>query len=368
MTSALQRLETYVNHETPSGDGERIRALAQLVADDLRSAGAEVELLDAAAAGANLRAFVSADDPSLQPLLVLGHLDTVWPVGTLAERPFRVVNGRAEGPGIFDMKAGVAVAVEALTALHARGARPRRGVQILFTCDEEVGSRASRAEIERLARGAHAVLVPEPSLPGGAAKTARKGIAQYRMLVRGRAAHSGIEPEKGVSAVGELALQIPRILALADARHGTTLNVGRIGGGSATNVVPAEAWADVEVRYWTAAEGERVAGALRALRPQHPEAAIDLVRGESDRPPLERTDAIVALYELARAAARRSGFDLPEGSAGGASDGSLTAALGVPTLDGLGPDGGGAHAVTEHVLVDDLPRRVALFTELFGTL
>ena len=364
---ALARLERYVMLETPSGEGDRIRALIRVIADDLQALGADVEVLDAGEAGANLHARISGAEPALEPLLLLAHIDTVWPAGTTAERPFRVNGDRAEGPGTYDMKAGLTLAIEALAALRADGRKPARPLDLLVTCDEEVGSRTSRPHIERLALASAGVLVFEPSIPGGAAKTARKGIVDLRLSVQGRATHSGLEPQSGISAIEELARQIPVMLGLADLAQGTTVNVGRVGGGSATNVVAANAWADVEARFWTAAEGERVLAALRALQPHHPGATLSW-KQEGGRPPFERTPGVAALYERARHAAATIGFDLREGRAGGASDGSLTAGLGVPTLDGLGPDGGGAHAIDEHILISDIAPRVALHATLLATL
>ena len=365
--AVLARLERYVMLETPSGDGDRIRALAEVIAADLRALGAAVEMLDAGSAGANLIARIEGADPALKPMLLLAHIDTVWPAGTTAERPFRVNGDRAEGPGTYDMKAGLTLAMEAIAMLRAEGSRPARSLNFLITCDEEVGSRTSRPHIERLALESAAVLVFEPSIPGGAAKTARKGIVDLRLEVEGRATHSGLEPQSGISAIEELARQIPVMLALADPEQGTTVNVGRIGGGSATNVVAAKAWADVEARFWTAAEGERVLAGLHALQPHHPGARLTWSQ-DGGRPPFERSPGVAALYERARAAAATIGFDLREGRAGGASDGSLTAGLGVPTLDGLGPDGGGAHALEEHILVSDVAGRVELLATLLRTL
>jgi len=367
LSSVLARLERYVGLESPSGDVARTSALAGVLAGELAQAGAEVTLHDAPGWGRHVEARVEGTDPLLAPLVLLGHLDTVFPAGTLQARPFRVAEGRATGPGVFDMKAGLAVLVETLGLLRAAGERPRRPLRILVTCDEEVGSGSSRATIEALATGAAGTLVLEPSLPGGAAKTARKGVATYRLRALGRAAHAGVEPEKGISAITELARQVLAVQALAAPERGTTVTVGLIGGGSASNVVPAEAWAEVDVRFATGGEAARVDAAVRALAPALPGARLE-VAGGVNRPPLERTAAGIALYQAARAVAAELGFELPEGATGGGSDGNFTAALGVPTLDGLGPQGGGAHAVHEHVRVDDLPRRVALLRRLLASL
>lgn len=345
----LARVRRYVEIETPSGDVERMAALHALVAADLAATGAAVESVDAPGYGAHVIARRGGDDRD--PLLLLGHLDTVHPVGTLDTLPFRVADGRAWGPGIFDMKAPVALLVEAL----ARGPRGRP-VVVLLTCDEEVGSPTSRGLIERTARGCAAVLVLEPPLPDGSAKTARKGVGMYEVTTRGRAAHAGIEPEAGIDAIAEIAHLASRIYELADPGRGTTVTVGRIAGGTASNVVAAQAWADIDVRFATPDEGERVDRALRSLAPRDERVRVAL-EGGLNRPPLVRTAAVANLYEQARAHARDAGFDLGEGSTGGGSDGCFTAAIGVPTLDGLGVPGAGAHTLDEHIQVTTLTQR-----------
>jgi glutamate carboxypeptidase len=265
------------------------------------------------------------------------------------------------------MKAGIALLVEAIAILRVRGTGPRRPLRFLVTCDEEIGSHASRDLIRAAAVGAEAALVPEPSLPDGAVKTRRKGVSTYRLEARGRAAHAGIDPDRAVSAIAEIAHQVLAALAAADPPAGTTVNIGLIQGGTASNVVPAEAWATIDVRFVSSGEGERVDAVLRALRPILPGASIRVELTES-RPPLERTDGVVRLYEHARSLAAELGVSLGEGSTGGGSDGSLVATWGLPTLDGLGPRGGGAHAVDEHILLDDLPFRLALLCRLLETL
>ncbi|MGH7477870.1 MAG: M20/M25/M40 family metallo-hydrolase [Longimicrobiales bacterium] len=367
LETVLERLRRYVEHESPSGDAAANRALAALIAGDLERTGAAVQRIDAPSRGAHLLATLPGREAGLPHLLVLGHFDTVHPLGSLARMPFAIRDGRIEGPGAFDMKAGIAVLLEALLRMAAAGRRPRRLLTLLLSCDEEIGSATSRNIIESAARGAAAALVLEPSLPGGAAKTARKGVAIYTIRARGRAAHAGLDPQHGVSAIVELAHQTLRIAALAAPELGTTINVGLVRGGTVSNVVAAEAELELDVRYATSREGVRVDAALRALEATIPGAAIE-VQGSESRPPLERTAPVIALYEAARRQAARQGWELGEGSAGGASDGSLVAALGVPTLDGLGPDGGGAHALDEHVRLDDLPRRIALLEDLLDTL
>lgn len=296
------------------------------------------------------------------PIVVLCHHDTVWPQGTLARLPYRVDGDRVTGPGSYDMKAGI---VEAAFALAA--ARPKRPVIVLSTSDEEIGSVSSRALIEEMARGAVAVLVLEPAASGGAIKTARKGIADFVFEVEGRAAHAGVEPEKGISAVEELAHQVLALKALADPAQGTTINIGVIEGGTRPNVVAAHARAEIDVRFSRAAEAERVVAAIRGLRPKLDGATLR-ISGGIDRPPMERSSGTVHLAQLAQRLAGDLGFALTETSTGGGSDGNYTAALGVPTLDGLGPDGGGAHADTEHLLVGSWLRRTQLLRLLIEAL
>lgn len=363
---ALHRLRRLVEAESPSTDEARLRAVAAALAAALVDVGAGVETVDVEGTGEHVVGRLGGAGAELEPVLVLAHFDTVHPVGTF-DPVFRVVDGRAYGPGAFDMKGGLACMLEALGRLREAGAAPHRPVIVLATCDEETGSGTSRELIEGLARGVHAVLVPEPPLPGGKAKTRRKGVAGYRIDVRGRASHAGLAPEAGVNAIVEVAHQILAATAHADPAAGTTISVGVTGGGTATNVVPAEAWALVDVRFTSAAEARRVDAAIRAVEPVLPDAAVT-VTGGINRPPMERTAGIAGLYEVARSLAAEDGWELGEGLSGGASDGSLTAGLGVPTLDGIGPDGGGAHAADEHVRIEDLPRRVRLYGRLLEQL
>jgi glutamate carboxypeptidase len=365
--SVLARVQRYVEHETPSRAAAEIVALSELVERELTAAGATTRRYDAAGLGRNLLAKVPAQAGDAAPLLVLAHIDTVHPIGTLAVRPFRIDGDRAYGPGAYDMKAGLACVVEALTRLAAAGLRPARPVHVLVTCDEEIGSHSVRERIEAEARAAHAVLVPEPCLPDGGVKTFRKGVVTYRIDARGRAAHAGIEGATAVSAIRALIDAGRAALNLADHGRGTTINIGQIGGGTASNVVAAEAFATVDVRLAEPDEGPRVDSGLRALRASSPEASIRVTLTE-DRPPLVRTDAVVRLYEQARTVARELGVDLTEGGSGGGSDGSIAAATGAPTLDGLGPQGAGAHSEDEHVLLSDLTFRVGLMTGLLRSL
>jgi glutamate carboxypeptidase len=373
----LARIRTYVEHETPSYHATEITALAEVIEQDLRDIGAEVERRVAPGLGRNLivrfdatrgagRGTSSGDMDARRPLLALAHIDTVHALGTIAARPFRIEDGRAYGPGVYDMKAGVALLVEALHWHHRRQTELRRPVTLLLTCDEEVGSHSVRPLIDELARNAEAVLVPEPCMPDGGVKTGRKGVATYRIDTTGVAAHAGIEPGTAVSAITELVRQSLRILALADHSKGTTINIGTIEGGTATNVVAASASAGIDVRLAVAEEGPRVHDTLMSLRPLS-EATVTVTLAES-RPPLVRNEQVARVFEHARALAARLGQDLAEGSTGGGSDGSLAAATGAAVLDGLGPRGGGAHAESEHIIIDDLPFRLALLCRLIETI
>lgn len=361
----LDRLGTYVALESPSRHPELIRTLADVIAADLRAAGGSVQLTEAPGYGAHVVATFGGD--ARDHITILSHMDTVHPAGTLATQPFRVTADCVEGPGTYDMKAGIAIAVEALMLMKRRGTQSRRPIRFVITCDEEIGSHSGLPLIREHALGANAVLVTEPCVAGGLAKTSRKGVLTYRLRVDGRAAHAGTHPQNGVSAITELAHQILGVLQLADFSQGTTVNVGVISGGTASNVVAAHASAEIDVRVTNAAETERVHAALLATQPRT-EGARVIVEQTEKRPPLERTPHVVALYQRACAIAAELDFDMQEGTSGGGSDGSFTAALGLATLDGLGPDGGGAHASDEHVLLADLPLRLALFTRLLESL
>ncbi|HMV83670.1 MAG TPA: M20 family metallopeptidase [Blastocatellia bacterium] len=361
----LERLRTLVEYESPSGDGARLDALAQFVAAELREIGMEITLFRHDSAGTNLlarwRGNHRADE---KQLLIVGHLDTVWPVGTLARLPFRVTTeGAIHGPGVFDMKAGIAVIVEALRRLISHRQPTAHPIALLLTCDEEVGSATSRVLLEDEACQAVAALVLEPPLPGGIVKIGRKGIADFTLRVIGRAAHAGLDPTKGVNAVVELAHQTLRLAAMNDNSHGTTINVGVTQGGTTSNVVPAEASARIDIRFQTPAAWDAIAAQINSLTAVLPDAQL-IIEGGLDRPPMPRSAGNLALYEQARQLAAELGFDLREASVGGGSDANFIAACGVPVLDGLGVDGDGAHAEHEHILLADIPRRAALLTSL----
>ena len=351
-TTALARFES------PTSDKSAVDRCGAALVARLTDIGAEVEPISNDGVGDHLRATFGGG-PS--QLLMLGHFDTVWPVGQIDRMPIVEENGRLSGPGVYDMKAGIAIAMLAIRALQSQEALPRQRIVVLLTSDEECGSLTSRALIEQEANRSNAVLVLEPSLPGGALKTGRKGCGEFRLDVRGVAAHAGIEPEKGASAIHELARQIVALEALG--ASGISVNVGLVDGGSRPNVVAEEARCVIDVRVSTAAERARVEDALHDLTPALRGTSVQ-VSGAFSRPPLERTEAGVRLYQIAREVASELGYELGEGSTGGGSDGNFTAALGVPTLDGLGAVGAGAHALYEHVEVGELPWRAALVAGL----
>jgi glutamate carboxypeptidase len=346
MVDDLRRL---VEVESPSSDRDALGRSAAAVAELIeRHLGTPARLLDGPA-GPHVH-WSGGGDPRV---LILGHHDTVFPMGTLEHRPFAVVDGRATGPGVFDMKAGIVQAVHAAAALTDRS-----HVEILLTCDEEVGSATSRALLEERAQACGAVLVLEPSADGGALKSGRKGAGTFEVVVHGRAAHAGLEPHLGVNSLVEAARQIQRIATLGDVAAGTTVTPTVVTGGTADNVVPAETRVKVDVRVTSAAERERVEAAMRSLTPVD-DAAIVEVLGGIGRPPMpESSSATLLPVALAHDPTLRAV------AVGGASDGNFTAALGVPTLDGLGAVGGGAHSDHEHVLVDTMPDRVALLAAL----
>jgi glutamate carboxypeptidase len=359
--SALPRLcadlEALVCLESPSEDAGRVSALAAWIRERLRERGVPAELRPCPPRGDALLADV-AHRPS--GTLLLGHLDTVWPAGTLASLPWQLEGGRASGPGVFDMKAGIAVAMAVLAGM-ARETHPSP-VSLLLVPDEEIGGAASRELLLSVARRHRQVLVLEPSLDG-AAKVARKGCGVFRVSFAGRAAHAGLEPEKGASALVELTRFVSFLGGVADAKRGTNLTPSMARAGCAANVVPENAELTVDARAWTREEAERVATALRAYAPADDRVRV-AVEGGFERPPLEPTAASEALYDQARHAAAELGFTLGAVRVGGASDGNVTADAGIPTLDGLGPLGGGAHSRDEHVLVSDLPVRAALVAAL----
>ena len=381
----VRLLGRFVRCESPSGDKAAVDRFGAMVAREWRRRGAKVKILEQRLRGNHLRVEMvaaaksdlgrdlarrdgkSADRDDGQ-ILVLGHLDTVYPIGTIAKMPFRVRGGRAWGPGTFDMKGGLVLALGAVDALRAVGAGPRRRVVFLWTSDEEIGSETSRRVIESEARRSDAVLVLEPALGReGRLKTERKGVGGAEIIVTGRAAHAGIEPEKGVNAVHELALQIARLMKMNDRARGITVQATVVKGGTAANVVPERARAAVDIRFARLADAGRIEREVRGLRPILRGARVE-VRVGGMRPPLERSAGVRELFRVARGLMGEMGLALGEAATGGGSDGNFTAALGVPTLDGLGAVGDGAHSLREHVVVREMGVRAALIAGLLARL
>lgn len=347
----IELLRELVAIESPSYS-PGVRRVAERLGEELEGFGADVHLLE----GDHLQAEL---DGHGDPLLVLGHTDTVWPLGTLARMPFRVDDSRAYGPGVYDMKGCLVLLVEALR----RAGSGRRALRVFLTADEEHASRTGRRHLERAAEGVGAALVVEPPTAQGDLKTARKGLGRFRLVVTGRSAHAGTGLADGISAIEELAHQIIRLHALADGDRGISVNVGVVRGGTFENVVAAEAEAQVDVRVSRTDDLARMEAALQALEPAVAGASLSL-SGDWTRPPLERSPGAAALFRQARAHGLDLGLDLREASSGGGSDGNLVGALGVPVLDGLGAMGGGAHAVDEHLLVHELPVRAELLARI----
>ncbi len=361
----LRMIQQVVEIESPSNSKPGVDRLARFFGREFRRCGAKVKLLHHPKAGCAVSAEFWSRQPREKAILLLGHLDTVWEVGTLRRMPFKVRGNRAFGPGIFDMKAGIIIGLWAIRALKALGIRPSSPIHFFLNSDEETTSSAFREELLTLARRSRAVLVLEPAAAGGALKTARKGVGEFKITVHGRAAHAGVNPAAGVNAILELSRQLLRVDAIAQPQRGLTLSPGKVEGGIRSNVIPEQASAWIDVRVPLQRDGMIIEKKFRNLKPCHPHAHLE-VQGGINRPPLERKAAI-ALYQQARVLGRQIGMKLAEASTGGGSDGNFTAALGVPTLDGLGAVGDGAHARHECILIHELPRRVALLAALLAT-
>ena len=358
----VELLRQIVELESPTSDKEAVDRCGAFLKSHLEAAGASVQVLPQEKFGDFLRAEYGAGEGG--QILVLAHFDTVWPLGQKERMPIVEKDGSLWGPGVLDMKCGVMYTLAALYALKELGRTPRRKVVLLYTSEEEFGSPVSRALIEAEARRSEAVLVLEPAVAhSGALKTSRKGIGMFQVRVEGRPSHAGGNPRGGVSAIEEMARQVIRLHSLTDYEMGTYVNVGVIKGGTRRNVVAAEATAEIDLRATTAAEGERATQAILGLTPFHSEARVT-VTGGMNRPPMERTEGIARLFGRASSIAAELGFDLQEGHSGGGSDGNFTAGLGIPTLDGLGAMGDGAHAFDEHTETAPIPQRAALLTRL----
>jgi glutamate carboxypeptidase len=365
-------LGKFVRCESPSHHKRAVDRFGRIVAQEWRKRGAELRVLQQSECGNHVRAelWFGARRPAKQ-ILIVGHLDTVYPMGTHAATPYRVSDGRAWGPGTFDMKGGLVIALFAVDGLRSTGLQPQKRLVFLWNSDEETGSETSRREIEREALRSDAVLVLEPAAGReGRLKTARKGAGSAEIVVTGRSGHAGIAPhfpDAGVNAVHELALQIARLMKMNNRRRGITVQATVAAGGTVSNVIPEHAHAKIDIRHAHLADAPKINRALRGLRPILPGARIE-VRGGVNRPPFERTAGVQRLFLRAKAIMNEMGLPLDQASVGGVSDGNFTAALGVPTLDGLGAVGYGAHSPREFVVLRSLPERAALLAGLFATL
>jgi glutamate carboxypeptidase len=359
----------FVRCESPTFDKAAVDRFGDLVAAEWQRRGARVRVLGQRERGNHVRVELwNGPGRGVRQIMILGHLDTVYPLGTIKSMPFRVSGGRAYGPGTFDMKGGIVQALLAVDALRAAKVQLRKRLVCLWNSDEETGSESSHKAIEAEACRSDVVLVLEPSFGrAGHLKTSRKGVGTAEVLVTGRSAHAGIDPQLGVNAVHELALQIARLMKMNDSRRGITVQATVIGGGTVSNVVPERATAEVDVRYSRLADQAALNRKLHALRPILPGARVG-VRGGANRPPLERTAAVRELFGRAKMLMREMGLPLGEAATGGGSDGNFTAALGIPTLDGLGAVGDGAHSPREYLVVRTMPERAALLAGLMATL
>jgi len=364
LPNMLRTLETFVCTESPSTEKAAADVCARVIAAEWSKRGVPVELLEQKNRGAHLRVtYVPAKAKPRSQLLVLGHYDTVYASGTLAKMPFRTAAGRVYGPGSFDMKAGIVQALFALDAIQQVGTALTKKIVFLWTSDEEIGSESSRKLLEAEAKRGDAVFVLEPALgTKGLLKTARKGVGEAEIIVQGRASHAGLAPEKGVNAIHEVALQIARVKEWNDLPRGVSVNVGQVAGGTRPNVIPDHARAVLDLRALRVADMRKIEKQLRGLRPVLPGAKLT-VRGGFDRAPFEREQSR-ELFQRATELAKRMGLTIGEATAGGGSDGNLTAALGIPTLDGLGAVGDGAHSPAEYIVARAMPQRAALLASL----
>ena len=362
----VETIRQMVEMESPSDNKQAVDKLGRWLASKFEALGGHSKFHRATEFGDHLQVDFPGRDRR-KPVLLLGHIDTVYPLGTLASMPCRISDGRLFGPGALDMKSGIAFMLSAIDSLRDQDGSLPRAVSVLLVSDEEVGSDSSRRITEELAKRCAAVLVLEPSYGAqGLLKTARKGVGEYELKVTGVAAHSGLDFEKGHSAILELARQIERISKFTDLKRGLTLNVGLVQGGTRVNVIPAEAAATIDVRVVKMSDGSTIDRKLQSLKPIDRKCKLRL-SGGIDRPPLERSPHVISLFRQASDLAREVGWKLGEAAVGGGSDGNLTAALGIPTLDGLGAVGDGAHAAHESILISECPRRAALVAALIET-
>lgn len=358
----LESIHKIVEIESPSNNVAGSRAVIDFLISEIENVALDLQIERSAATNVGEHLIIRAFPSSEKPILLLGHTDTVHPIGAKTQNPTRIEGDRFYGGGTFDMKANVVLMLKVLRSFAELKLKPKRPLTILLSCDEEIGSFTGRAIVEREAVNCEFCLVGEPSA-NGKVKTGRKGTANYVLEAHGVPAHAGLEPEKGASAILEIARQIEKVHLLNNPETGTTANVCTVAGGTATNVIPENASCSIDVRFSTLAEAERIENTLKNLQCFDQRVSLKLV-GEINRPPLERTASVVKLYEQARNIAAGFDYELGETQVGGASDGNFVAALGVPVLDGLGVSGGGAHTLEEFIFVDDIPRRAALLAAL----
>jgi glutamate carboxypeptidase len=358
----IDEIRSIVDIESPSHNVAHSIAVTDRIVDFFHALPLDVEIERKRADDYGDHLIIRAFSSDEKSIFLLGHTDTVHPVGTTAKNPTRIDGDRFYGCGIFDMKANIVLMIEAFRFFAENRITPRRPLTILLSCDEEVGSHTGRLLVEREAANAEICFVFEPSLDGRV-KTGRKGTGMFTLHAHGIPAHAGLEPEKGASAILELSRQIQQLHELNDASSGTTVNVCTVKGGTTTNVIPEHAECDIDVRFTMSGEASRVADAIKSLKPLDKRVSLS-VTGDINRPPMERTAAVVKLYERARGFAASFGYDLGEAQVGGGSDGNFVGALGVPVLDGLGIAGAGAHTLHEHILVSDIAKRATLVTML----
>jgi glutamate carboxypeptidase len=361
----VEAIREIVDIESPSNNIEQSLAVVGHIVKCAADCGIELTVERVPADGVGEHLIIRAWPGESRHILLLGHTDTVHPIGSNKKNPTRIEGDRLYGCGIFDMKANIILMIEAISYLADQGVSPPCPVTILLSCDEETGSHTGRDLVEREAANAEICLVFEPSAEGRV-KTGRKGTGQYTLVSHGSPAHAGLEPEKGVNAVSEIARQIECIHAVARPELGTTVNVCTISGGTTSNVIPEYAECEIDVRFTTMTEALRVDKSLRSLKPFDARVKLELL-GAINRPPLERTPQVAALFEKARSIAASYDYAIDEIQVGGASDGNFVAALGVPVIDGLGLAGAGAHMLTEHILISDIADRATLLTHLIAT-
>jgi glutamate carboxypeptidase len=364
--ACVQTIRELVEIESPSDNKTAADRIGEVLARMFTALGGRAHVHPTTEFGDNLQVdFAGRSD--MTPVLLLGHFDTVYPLGTLAAMPCHVADGRMSGPGVLDMKSGIALMLSAIEALQAWHGELPRPVTVFLVSDEEVGSYSSRRITEALATESAAVLVLEPAGPRGAVKTARKGVGEYTLQVQGVASHAGLDPGKGHSAILELARQIPVLWKLNDLQQGVSVNPGVIRGGTRTNVIAAEATVEIDVRIKRAKQADALDRKIRALKPFDRHCKLSL-EGGINRMPMERNAGVAALYKKAKAVASQMDWKLEEAAVGGGSDGNFTAGIGVPTLDGMGGVGTGAHALHEHIVISELPRRALLLAGMIETI